>query len=471
MKLENIEPKKVLYFFEKVSEIPRESGKEQKIADYLVAFAKERNLECYRDEYNNVIIKKEGKGRERVALQAHIDMICEKIPESNHDFTKDPLELYVDGDFIRARGTTLGADNGIGVALILALLDDETIEMPGIEGIFTVEEETTMIGAIKLDMSKVESKKIISLDNGKEGKILLSSAICNEWGIKIKEEREEIGLEETIYSIEYKNFLGGHTGGNISDERIGNPLKLAIEAIADIEDVKIIEINGGSRVNVIPRSAKLVFSVKTKDVIEKVKENIEEQLSFYKQFCDKVEITIQEIENRNKEFSIKATKKFIEFVSNYINGVIKKDEKGNIILTSSLGKIETTEEGFYIEISSRCNYKNIKEEYEKTVNKQFEACNAEIVWSQELKGIEPKENNELVNTCKKIYEELYGEKMQEVISQGAVEGGFFLDKKPEAEYTCIGPNTFDVHSPQERLSIISVQKVWEFLKKIVKYYS
>lgn len=474
MKLENIEPKKVFYYFEKISEIPRESGNEEGISEYIVNFAKERKMEYYKDQFKNVIIKKEAsKGLEDkapLAFQAHMDMICEKTPGSKHDFLKDPLDLYVDGDLIKAKETTLGADNGIGVALILALLDDNTLEMPKIEAIFTVEEETTMIGAIKIDMSKIESKKIISLDNGKEGKILISSAICNEWQVKVKAQKEKIEQDDYTYSLSYKGFLGGHSGGNIADTKRGNPIKLAAEALCKAENLQIIEFNGGSRANVIPREAKIVFSIKQKSQIEKIKKEIEKQLLLYKAFCNETEIILEEDKKETTKFSQKDTAKLLEFLLDYSNGPLERDNNENVILSSCLAKIETVDEGFYIEVSSRCNYKKLKEEYEKKVNKQFEKCNAEIVWCQELKGVEPKENNKLIDLCKKTYLELYAKQMEEIVSQGTVEGGFFLDKKPDCEYTCVGPNSYDVHSPKERLSIESVQRTYKFLKKIIKNY-
>ena len=231
--LEEIKPCKVMKYFEEISKIPRKSGEEDKIVEYLKNFAIERNLEYYTDNYRNIIIKKNATpGKENnkpIALQAHTDMICEKTPESKHDFSKDGLDLYVEDDFIKAKGTTLGADNGIGVAIILAVLDCEKIKAPKLECIFTSEEETTMLGAINLDLDNIESNRIISLDNGKEGKILVSSAECNEWKGKVNFTREKTA--KPGFELVYDNFKGGHSGGNIGDETRGNPIKLAIEIL------------------------------------------------------------------------------------------------------------------------------------------------------------------------------------------------------------------------------------------------
>ena len=175
--LENLTKYSVFKYFEEISKIPRKSGNEQEIVKYLENFARKRNLKYYTDKYNNIVIIKEAsKGQElkkTIAIQAHTDMICEKQDDVQHDFLNDPLELYIEGDYIKAKGTTLGADNGIGVAYILALLDSDDIISPKLECIFTSEEETTMLGAINLDMDKIESNRIISLDGSKEGKMLI----------------------------------------------------------------------------------------------------------------------------------------------------------------------------------------------------------------------------------------------------------------------------------------------------------
>ena len=209
-----IEPKIVVNFFKEISAIPRKSGEEKAIREYLENFAKERNLEYETDRYENIVIRKRVNDSDVfLGLQAHTDMICEKNQDVQHDFSKDPITLFFEEDMIFANGTTLGADNGIGVAIILAVLDSVETAY-NIEGIFTVQEETTMIGAIEIDKNMIKSRKIISLDNGKEGKVLVSSANCNEWAVEFQAKKEKCKYSE-IYELSYSNFLGGHSGGNI----------------------------------------------------------------------------------------------------------------------------------------------------------------------------------------------------------------------------------------------------------------
>lgn len=464
--LETLKPCKVMKFFEEISKIPRKSGEEDKIVEYLKKFAIERNLEYYTDNYRNIVIKKDAsQGKENspaIALQAHTDMICEKLPESNHDFSKDSLELYVDGDFIKAKGTTLGADNGIGVAIILAVLDCEKIKAPKLECIFTSEEETTMLGAINIDLSNIESNRIISLDNGKEGKILISSAECNEWKGKVNFAREETA--KPGFELVYDNFKGGHSGGNIGDETRGNPIKLAIEILKKLEDVQIANITGGSQVNVIPREVSVKFVTENKNAEEIITKEISKQKEFYGK---DVKIELNKDAEITEVINKESSNKIIDFIEEFQSRAIKKDDQGNVLQSGNMAKVKTNVNNIEIEFSERSNVPAFEKEYLENLESLIKKYDVEIVWNQNLKGVPKRENNFLASECKKIYKELYNEEMEEIVSQGVVEGGFFINKKPSCEYVCIGPNTFDVHSPSERLSIPSTRKVWKFIKELL----
>lgn len=464
--LEEIKPCKVMKYFEEISKIPRKSGEEDKIVEYLKNFAIERNLEYYTDNYRNIIIKKNATpGKENnkpIALQAHTDMICEKTPESKHDFSKDGLDLYVEDDFIKAKGTTLGADNGIGVAIILAVLDCEKIKAPKLECIFTSEEETTMLGAINLDLDNIESNRIISLDNGKEGKILVSSAECNEWKGIINFRKDK--LTKKGFELVYDNFKGGHSGGNIGDETRGNPIKLAIEILKQLEEVQLADIRGGSRVNVIPREVSVKFVTENKNAEEIIIKEINKQKEYYGK---DVKIELNEIEEISEVIDKENTKKIIEFITEFQNGAIKRDEQGNVLQSGNMAKVKTNETNIEIEFSERSNMKDYEKEYLANLNNLIKKYDVEILWSQNLKGVPKREKNTLASECEKVYKELYNEELEEIVSQGVVEGGFFINKKPNCEYVCIGPNTFDVHSPSERLSISSTKKIWKFIKELL----
>ena len=487
-----IEPKIVVNFFKEISAIPRKSGEEKAIREYLENFAKERNLEYEIDKYENIVIRKRINDSDVfLGLQAHTDMICEKNQDVQHDFSKDPITLFFEEDMIFANGTTLGADNGIGVAIILAVLDSVETAY-NIEGIFTVQEETTMIGAIEIDKNMIKSRKIISLDNGKEGKVLVSSANCNEWAVEFQAKKEKCKYSE-IYQLAYSNFLGGHSGGNIGEENRGNPIKLLAEAIKTVEEFDIIDIFGGSRVNVIPRDANIKFVVNDSKGLFNLKQVLEKQRQEYPMaqiVLEKVENNeIQIIENDeeiegNKEdfinvfeeqknnlqyaFSTESSRKIIEILLEIKHGALQRDEKNNVILSSNLADIKIEEEKVIIEFSERANRKDLEKNLLKQISEFLEKNKLKIVWHQELKGVEKNPNSKLLNKTKDVYKKLYNKDMEEVVSQGVVEGGFFVDKIENCEYICIGPNTYDVHSPKERLSISSLQRVWKYLKELLK---
>lgn len=464
------EPKEVIKFFKEISDIPRESGNEEGIRDYLVDFAKKRNLEYYTDEYFNVIIRKPAsEGYEEkpyLSFQGHTDMICEKEDWSNHNFEKDSIELIKDGDFIKANGTTLGADNGIGVAVMLAILDAKDLKGPKIECIFTVQEETTMIGAKLIDVNQIKSKRIISLDNGKEGKMVISSANCMEWYGKVNKEYIELDGAKT-YELEFSNFMGGHSGGNIADVKRGNPIKIGMEILSKFDDIYLNKISGGSRVNVIPRDFKVEFSYAgSKDIESSIDDEIAKQKDFY---GNNVKISLKEIESEKKAFSKDMTMKIINFINAYENGALKFDENNNVMLSANFGAINEFEDYVRLEYSLRSNNMSYRASYLENLEKQVKENDIEIVWEQELKGFEPDYTSNLVCMTSKVYKELFGKEIEKIIVQGVVEGGFFKDRMENVEYICIGANTFDVHSPKERVSISSMERTWEFIKNIIEF--
>ena len=463
--INKVEPKDVIKFFEEISKIPRKSGNEEGIKNYLVEFAKKRNLQVYEDENFNVIIKKDAsKGKEKnepIAIQAHTDMVCEKRTDIKHNFEKDPIILYKDEDYIRANGTTLGADNGIGVAQILAILDSKDLNMPKIEAIFTVQEETTMIGAKEIDLSNLESKKIISLDGGKEGKILVGSANCLEWKSKVEKEYIDSPKNFVEYELKYSNFKGGHSGGNIGDIKRGNPIKLGISILKELKDVYIKEISGGSQVNVIPRNFTVKFLAKP-EKIKKVKTLIKEQKEFY----ENVVIEINETTNEGKCLSKEVTNRIIDFIYNYENGALEYINN-NVILSCNMAAINEDEKYVSIEYSTRANDLRLRDKYLERLEKLVKKNKLEVYWKQELKGVNQDINNSLIQKCSEVYKKMYKKNLEKMITQGVVEGGFFADKIENLEYVCIGPNTEDVHSPNEKIYINSLQNTYLYLKKIL----
>ena len=460
-------PYEVLRFFKEISNIPRKSGNERNIRNYLVKFALDRNLEIYTDKYYNVIIRKQSNtninNQEYIAFQAHTDMICEKEIWSDHDFDVSPIELLKDGDFIKANGTTLGADNGIGVAFMLALLDSSETNSLNLECIFTVQEETTMVGVKYIDTSIIKSKKIISLDNGKEGKMVINSANCMEWFGKIN--KKYINTTNLVtYELNFANFPGGHSGGDISDLKRGNPIKLGFDILSKLDDVYINSVSGGSAVNIIPRDFKIQFSC-SKDSENFIKDEISILKNIY---GNNVVIEIKKINNIATALSQNISQNIINFINSFENGALKFDKNNNQILSANFGAINEFNNYIRFEFSLRSNNVDFKESYINNLEQSIKENNIEIIWNQELYGFETNSNIPLVQKTCSLYKSLFKKDMELIVTQGVLEGGFFQNRIKNLQYICIGADTFDAHSPSERVSLASIQRMWKFLKLLCK---
>lgn len=452
------------YFFE-ISKIPRKSGEEKKIADYLVRFAKERDLKYYRDEIDNVVIWKEAsigyENKEILALQSHTDMICEKTLESVHDFSNDKLDVYIEGDFVKARGTTLGADNGVGVAYMLSILDSEEIKAPKLECIFTVQEETTMNGARFIDETKLLSNRMISFDNFSESDMWVSSANSKEWELKSNIEYDNISEENTTYKFELKDFMGGHSGLDIGDLDRVNPIKLAIELLKD-KEIWINELNGGSRVNIIPREFNVVFS--TKENIEDIQNKIIKINNELKQG----NATLSRVNFNGKCFSKGTTKNIINFIADFRNGALNRDNKNNIILSANMGAVEIINGEVVIKCSLRANDKFMGEMLKSEIENNMDKNNISVKFFDEMLGYFPENNSGIVEKCARIYKDTFGRDINRIKVQACLECGFFAEKIKDLEYVSIAPNIYNAHSPDEKFSVSSANRMWEYILNILK---
>jgi len=457
--------KSYLEFFKEISKIPRKSGNEEKIANYLVEFANSRGLKYYRDEINNVIIYKDAsmgyEDKETIALQSHTDMICEKTPESSHNFLTDSLDLYIDGDFVKARGTSLGADNGVGVSYMLSILDSDEIKTPKLECIFTVQEETTMAGAEFIDGAKISSNKVISFDNFSEDEMWISSATSNEWLLKIDTEYIEISNDYNTYELAFENFKGGHSGFDIGDENRINPIKLGVELLKDL-DIYINEIKGGSRVNIIPRDFRIVFSTKAdvSGLNKKVKELNKEIL-----FGD---IGLKVLKFNKRCFSKESTLRIINFIKDYRNGALNKDKYGNVVLSSNMGVISVIESEVLIICSLRTNDLALGKELNSEIQDSIYENDIEIKKYEEFIGYFAKEDSELINKCSRIYKEMFNKDINRIKVQACLECGSFDKKISNLEYVSIGPNIYNAHSPDEMFSISSADKMFNYILNVLE---
>lgn len=458
-------------YFKDISSIPRKSGEEEKIAKYLINFAIERNLKYYSDKYNNVVIWKEASPgyeyKEILGLQCHTDMICEKRKNIQHDFSKDPLNLIVDGDYIKATNTTLGADNGIGVAYILAILDSAKILSPKLECIFTTEEETTMNGVNYLDASILESKKIISFDNFSEDEMWISSATAKEWVSTITEKRIELNPSNfSTYTLSLTHFKGGHSGLNIGDNTRGNPIKICAELLKCFSNIYIANFEGGTKVNIIPRNCEIQFTISNYELnkVSTLKENMKK---IQREYPDS-DISCYKIDTITKCYTNKTSKRLLDFIKTFKNGSINKDDYGNVILSGNFAAVKSENDCITILYSIRHNSNMLGIELEKEIKSNMKQYNIEVQQYTNILGYEQDENGKLIKACENLYLKHFNKNIKKVKVQACLECGYFSSKIQDLQYIAIAPNIYDAHSPYERMSIKSANKIWGFVVNLIE---
>lgn len=458
--------KTYLDFFKEISLIPRKSGNEEKIADYLVDFAESKGYTYYKDAINNVVIWKnasEGyEDKEILGLQSHVDMICEKEPGVVHNFSTDPLKIYTEGDFIKAKGTSLGADNGVGVAYMLSILDSNEIKTPKLECIFTVQEETTMNGARLIDEKYLLSNRMISFDNFSESDMWVSSANSKEWISKIDTEYEILTDDYKTYELTLSNFKGGHSGLDIGDEARINPIKLGINLIRGM-NVYINKIEGGSMVNIIPRELKIIFS--TRERIE----NLLMSITRLNKKSNRETVELKEIKPEKRCFSKVFSENIIGFIDDFRNGVIYRDNLSkDIILSANMGALEEKANEIIIKYSLRANEKELGEKLKLEIEKNMTRYKVKVKDFDEMLGYFSKSENVLADKCAEIYREIFNREIRKVNVQACLECGFFAEKIKDFKYISIAPNIYNAHSPEEKFSISSANRMWRYIVNILK---
>lgn len=477
--LQNLEPKNVFKYFEEISQIPRGSGNEKAISDYLVSVAKKLNLEVIQDNALNVIIKKPGtKGYESsdtVILQGHMDMVCEKNKGTNHDFEKDPLKLRVIDDMVYATDTTLGSDNGIAVAYALAILESTDISHPPIEVLITTDEETGMSGAMAISKEHVTGKILLNLDNEEEGHLLVSCA----GGIRSKHvlnvNLEEAGDYNNFLHIAVRGLKGGHSGMEINKER-GNSNKIMGRILKSLLtlDFKLVSINGGSKNNAIPREADAIIALKSDD-LENAKGLINEWnpilINELKTQDPGINVSILEnTEKIEKVFSKECTEKAVNLLYLIPNGINTNSVEIKDLVESSTNLGVVTTNGTKVEFDSaiRSSVASLKDEIVLRSKTIAELIGAEFETTAGYPEWQYDSESKVRGICQDVYKRMYGKDAKIVAIHAGVECGLFNEKLGKLDMISFGPNLYDVHTPQEHMSITSVKNVWDYLLEVLK---
>ena len=478
--LEMIKPERVMHYFKEMSQIPRCSYDEQRISDYLAKTAKDLGLEVIQDEALNIIIKKPAyKGYENgptVVLQGHMDMVCEKSDSSNHDFTKDPIKFEIEDDFIIAKETTLGADNGIAVAMSLAILESKDIPHPALEVLVTSNEESGMTGASALDPKNIKGRILINIDSEEEGTILVSCAGGERNIITLPVVWEDLNNDKEIYNLTVAGLMGGHSGIEIDQGR-GNSNKILARVLNRIDhlgDIDISNIDGGSKSNAIPRLAKVILSV-PKDKIEKIKEEImkvEKELRSELISIDKdVELTFEKSsEKLSKVFSKKTKEKLITALMLLPNGVqtMSKDIEGLVESSNNVGVVKTVGDTITIESAMRSSVGSLKTYISDQVKLVADTIEAEWESTSAYPAWEYNKESYIRDVFIKSYKDINNKDVNIAAIHAGLECGLFDEKFDKMDMVSFGPDMFGVHAPGEKLSLSSTNKCYELLLKVLE---
>lgn len=480
-KIENVKFDRIFYHFEQISKIPRGSGNEKAISDYLLDFGKSLGLECIQDAALNIIIKKPASiGYENapaVIIQGHMDMVCEKNSDKEHDFEKDPINLVVKGDYIYADRTTLGADDGIAVAYAMTLLEDNTIEHPAIEVLLTTDEEAGMSGAMALQPHYINGKIVLNLDSEEEGKLLVSCA----GGIRTKSilpiEWIDKKNDTIAYNIVIRGLKGGHSGMEIHLGR-GNSNKLMGRLLKNIDkelDFNLVSLNGGSKNNAIPRESSSIITVSQKDErkLLDIKRRVCEELK--NEFSKKdpnLRVHLLEVEESvDRVFSDDSTKKAVNLLYMYPNGVntVSSDIQGLTESSTNLGVVTTLENSIEYDSTARSSVSSLKDEIVTRSKCITEILGGKLVTESSYPEWPYKTDSKIREVCKDVYERMY-EKTPEIVAiHAGVECGLFKEKLGnDVDMISFGPDIIDIHTPNEHISISSVERCYEYLLEVLK---
>ena len=471
--LKGLKPEKVFYYFEELTKIPRGSGNEKQVSDYLYNLAREKGWDVIQDNALNIIIKKPAtsgcENAPTVMLQGHMDMVCEKNEGVMHDFEKDPIKLRVIDGCIYATDTTLGADNGIAVAMALSVLDDDTLEHPALEVLITTDEEVGMTGAEKVDGSLFKSKYLLNLDSEEEGVFISGCAGGCEVIVKVPVITQQV--EKDAYKLIVKGLLGGHSGMEINKER-GNANKILGRVLYDLmEDTDLVCINGGSKKNAIPREA---FAVITLDNICDVENKLKcwnEILKNEFSFTDpSVKVFIEKLNQRANPIEKDLYKKAVAAINLTPTGVLSRSTAIDLVISSNnLGVIETDKDYIYMYNNSRSSVETLLTcGFAPAMKQMCDALTLECIIGGFYPGWEYAKDSELRELCKNTYKDVYNKEAKIEAIHAGLECGLLMKKIPGLDAISMGPDTWDVHSPNEHVSIQSVENCYILLCEILK---
>lgn len=488
---EYMDAERLFSYFEAFSAIPHGSGNTRAIADFFVDFAKERGLDYYRDEYDNVVIRKSAtpgyENRPTVIIQGHLDMVAEKKSGATIDMEKEGLTLYRDGDFIRAVDTTLGGDDGVALMYAMALLDSDDIEHPAIEAVFTSDEEIGLLGAVALEPKEVKGRVLINVDSDEEGILTVGCAggVRSDISLPVSYEKNPY---PKAYKVRLHGFKGGHSGVEIDKGR-ANAVKVFAELLNCIFDIRIASVVGGNADNAIPRECEAIICA-GEDFPEKLRESMRRRKTTFADFPNATLDELKKMDTTGKtlaDLEPDATLDICEVElpevaldegsTAHLIGLLVSLPSGVIAMSKALPDLVET--SLNLGILRLGNVAQVSFSVRSAVGEEKSKLCGRLSEIAEKFGAgygehgaypawEYREDSHLRDVMVEVYEKMYGEKPQVVTIHAGLECGIFSEKLEGLDCVSIGPNNYDIHTTEERLSISSTMRVWEYIKAILK---
>lgn len=477
--IRNLEPKALWNKFADLNAVPRPSKKEERVIAFMKDFGKKLGLETIEDEVGNVIIKKPAtkglENRKTIVMQSHLDMVHQKNASTVFDFDTQGIEMYVDGDWVRAKGTTLGADNGLGVATIMAILESTDIPHPAIEALFTIDEETGMTGAMGLKGGLLQGEILLNLDTEEDDEIDIGCA----GGVDVTATRgyheEEVPENSVGYTITVNGLNGGHSGMDI-DKGLGNANKIMNRLLFDgFENfgLQIAEINGGSLRNAIPRESVamvIISEIFDEAFVFDMQEVINDIKAEYKTTEPNLNITIEKGELPAKVMELGVQEGLIRAIYAALNGVYRMSaDMENLVETSNnIARVIVKDGNIHIGCLTRSSVESSKFDLANSLRSTFELIGCEVTISGSYPGWTPNVNSPILEVLKEIYEKQNGNQPHVVACHAGLECGILGTNYPDMDMISFGPTIKGAHSPDERASIKSAQKYWKFVLEILE---
>lgn len=477
--IKNLKPECIWRNFHALTQVPRPSGHLEKIQEYLLDFAKQAGVEAFKDEADNIIMKKPAspgmENAKTVLLQAHMDMVPQKSPESTHNFETDPIQTYIDGEWVKAKGTTLGADDGIGVAAIMAVMEDKTLKHGPVEALITADEETGMFGANGLPEGILNADILMNLDSETWGKFVIGSAGGIDVTAEMEYQEADTDVEDVALKVTIKGLRGGHSGLEIHEGR-ANANKLMVrfvrEAVEGYE-ARLASWHGGNMRNAIPFKAEVVLTM-PKENIDAVKELVEEwRADFndeYRNIENAIEFFAEEVDAPKKELPEEIQDNLIDAIYACHDGVVRMiPAYPDVVETSSNLAIIDIEGGkAIVQILARSSREDMKDYVATMLESCFNMAGMKVTMSGSYGGWDPNPDSEILNLLKRIYKEQNGEEAVVQVDHAGLECSVILGKYPGMDVVSLGPTLRSPHTTNERCLIATVEPFWELLKKALE---